>query len=96
MLELAFPECHRSGTLGSVYGFFDRCKPLRLSQAWCTGATFLYYKPHPFACQCTSPGGGSLWLLYYSQPSVVTSGNAVFVSLVCGMAGGVVGVHLIL
>lgn len=30
MLELAFPECHGNGTLGSVCGFFDRCKPLRL------------------------------------------------------------------
>lgn len=50
--------------------------------------------------QFASPGGGSFWLLYYSQSSVVTCGNAVFVSPgyipVCEMADGVVGVHLIL
>ena len=100
MLELAFPECHGSGTFGSVYGFFDLCKPLRFSQAWCTGATFLYYTPHPIVCQFASPGGGSFWLLYYSPSSVVKCGNAVFVSPgyipVCEMADGVVGVHLIL
>lgn len=65
---------------------------LRLSQAWCAGATFLYYKPRPVVCQFASPGGG-----HYTTVGHLCSHVEMLVpSPVCEMAGRVVGVHLIL